>query len=399
MANRDIDSLTIKLGGEKTVLLNSPRLVRHVLTSNAKNYTKNTVANEYFRQNIADGILTAEGARWAEDRALLSPIFRNTAPLDGQIRACVEATSARLASCATSGAPVNLTAAMSELTLAIATQIMFRARHEPFVDLCREIGQLLDETTSVLPQNRDRVKSARRSMLDTVQSAIGESCDPLGPVLQVLRDDIRHQHADVLNNQLLTLLLAGFETTANSLSWTWILLSQHRMLYAKLQQSLDLQGEQSALLRAVLEESFRLYPSAWVIGRRAVNDDHVDGVDITAGSAVLISPFLIQRHPRWWPNPDEFRPERFLPGGQRPTNHYAHIPFGAGPRYCLGAAYALQEAVIIIATLAQRFTFWPIRSPDDIEPELKFVLRAPDPFPVTVLRRPAPINDNEGKPG
>jgi cytochrome P450 len=136
----------------------------------------------------------------------------------------------------------------------------------------------------------------------------------------------------------------------------------------------------------VFDETLRLYPSAWILGRRALGDDHVGGVDIPAGAAVTISPFLLHRHPKFWDDAEAFRPHRFLPGGARPAHRYAYIPFGAGHRYCIGATYAHDEAAMILDELGRRFTF---RSEHvaDARPEHKFVLRAPDPLPVTVHHR------------
>jgi cytochrome P450 len=135
----------------------------------------------------------------------------------------------------------------------------------------------------------------------------------------------------------------------------------------------------------VFDETLRLYPSAWILGRRALGDDRVGGVDIPAGTSVTISPFLLQRHPKFWEDANTFRPHRFLPGGTRPAHRYAYIPFGAGHRYCIGATYACDEAAMILTELGRRFTF---RSQyvADASPEHKFVLRAPDPLPVTVHR-------------
>ena len=185
----------------------------------------------------------------------------------------------------------------------------------------------------------------------------------------------------------MTLLLAGYETTANSLTWAWILLMQHPQIYAEWQHALDTDASNSPeLTKALFDETLRLYPSAWVIGRRALGDDHVGEVAIPAGAVVTISPFLLHRHPGFWDDPETFRPDRFLLGGARPTHRYAYIPFGAGHRYCIGSSYAYDEATMILCALGRRYTFESAHTAD-ARPEHKFVLRAPDPFPVTVHRR------------
>jgi enediyne biosynthesis protein E7 len=207
-----------------------------------------------------------------------------------------------------------------------------------------------------------------------------------GPALSALAGDPAHA-GEALHQQMVTLLLAGYETTANSLTWAWILLMQHPEIYAEWQHLLDTdQLRAPALTRALFDETLRLYPSAWLLGRRALADDRVGGVAIPAGSAVTISPFLLHRHPQFWADAESFRPQRFLTGGERPTHRYAYIPFGAGHRYCIGSSYAHDEAAMILTALGRRYTFRSAHTAD-ARPDHKFVLRAPDPFPVTVCRR------------
>ena len=161
------------------------------------------------------------------------------------------------------------------------------------------------------------------------------------------------------------------------------LLMQHPEVYVRLADSPD-------LARGVAEETLRLYPTAWILSRVAAVDDQVGGVDIAAGTNVVISPFLLHRHPGWWDRPDRFEPGRFgLEQRKRPRlpHRYAYIPFGAGPRFCIGSTYALEEARLILSRLARQFTFAPVADIDDVCPEFKFVLRSPDPLLVTVHNR------------
>jgi enediyne biosynthesis protein E7 len=368
------------VGGERNILLNHPDHVEHVLATNRANYSKNTAANRYFRTEIADGILTADGDRWRRQRTLLNPAFRDRARLAAAAREAIAALVGRLDRLADTGRELNLSAAIGEVTLSITVRALFGMSHEPFIDHCTALGGALDDANSLLPGvdgagPRDGLYRQLRAALSA--SAVGE----YGPALAALTGDPEHS-GEALYQQLATLLLAGFETTANSLTWAWILLMQHPDIYQEWQRSL---GTPSELTKAVFDETLRLYPSAWILGRRALGDDRVGGVDIPAGTSVTISPFLLQRHPKFWEDADTFRPHRFLPGGTRPAHRYAYIPFGAGHRYCIGAIYAHDEAEMILAELGRRFTF---RSQHvaDASPEHKFVLRAPDPLPVTVHR-------------
>jgi enediyne biosynthesis protein E7 len=368
------------VGSERNILLNHPDHAEHVLATNRANYSKDTAANRYFRTEIADGILTADGDRWRRQRSLLNPAFRDRARLATAAREAIAALVERLDKLADTGRELNLSAAIGEVTLSITVRALFGMSHEPFIGHCIALGGALDDANSLLPGAdgagpRDGLYRQLRAALSA--SARGE----YGPALNALAVDPDHC-GEALYQQLATLLLAGFETTANSLTWAWILLMQHRDIYEEWQHSL---GTSSELTKAVFDETLRLYPSAWILGRRALGDDSVGGVDIPAGTAVTISPYLLQRHPKFWDDAGTFRPHRFLPGGVRPAHRYAYIPFGAGHRYCIGAAYAQDEAVMILAELGRRFTF---RSQHvaDASPEHKFVLRAPDPLPVTVHR-------------
>jgi cytochrome P450 len=385
LASREIDSLAFRSGDERMVLLNTPGHARHVLTTNADNYTKDNPANRHFRNSVVDGILTANGEHWAAQRALLAPFFRQTDRLSECAVACVEELCLRLARHADTGEPLNLAAAITRLTLEIATRTMFGVRPERFLDPSIEVGTLLDGAISMLPAEGDKLMQVRRSLLDAFTDEIADVEGEPAPILRALLEDPAHRGGEVLANQAVTLLLTGFETLASSLTWVWILLMQHPDIYASMQRSLD--SGNGSLVRGVVSEAFRLYPSAWIFSRRAVAEDDVDGVRITAGSTVAISPYLIHRRARWWSDPNEFRPERFMPGGGRPPDRYAYIPFGAGRRFCLGSAYALEEAGIIVSALASRLTFEPAGDVADARPEFRVVLRAPDPMLVMVRAR------------
>jgi cytochrome P450 len=373
------------IGGERNVLLNHPDHAQHVLGSNRANYSKDTSANRHFRTAVADGILTADGQRWRRHRRLLTPAFRDRPRLMAAARQSITDLIGAFDAVADTGREVNLSAAIAEVTLAITTRALFGIDHKPLIEHCTALGGVLDEASSLLPGAagagpRDALYRQLRRAVSVPGAGHG------GPALAALKSDPEHS-GDALHQQLVTLLLAGYETTANSLTWAWILLMQHPSIYAQWQRALAADPPNaSELTKALFDETLRLYPSAWVIGRRALRDDRVAGVAVPAGAAVTISPFLLHRHPGFWDDPATFRPDRFLPGGARPTHRYAYIPFGAGHRYCIGSSYAHDEAALILTTLGRRYTFESAHTAE-ARPEHKFVLRAPDPFPVTVHRR------------
>jgi enediyne biosynthesis protein E7 len=379
LAGRKVDSMGLKVGGESIRLLNTPDFARHVLTTCAAKYTKTTSTHRHFRDNIADGIVTAVGSAWADQRALLAPLFRDSSYLTSCAVECLEHWAAVLARHAESGEPVNLLKFTAELTLTIATKAMFNLPSQPFVPLCTRLGHLVGEANSSLPPESADLADTRQALLDAVTDTVACQRAP-GPVLRALIEDPAHTDRNVLANQIATLLIAGFETTAHTVNWAWVLLMQHPEVYARLADSSD-------LARGVVEETLRLYPTAWIISREAAVDDQVGGVDIAAGTTVVISPFLLHRHPRWWRHPDRFEPGRFGPGRPRLSHRYAYIPFGAGPRFCIGTTYALEEARLILSRLARQFTFAPVADIDDVCPEFKFVLRPSDPLLVTVHNR------------
>lgn len=389
-SGRDVVSYTV--GGERNVLLNHPDYAQHVLGSGRANYSKDTVANRYFRNEVADGILTADGERWRRQRDLLTPVFRDRQRLVATARDSVAALITVFDSVADTGRELNLSEAIAGVTLSITTRALFGMDHELFLENCSALGRVLDDASSLLPGAAGA--GPRDALYERVRHAVSHmAVENRGPALSALTSDPEHV-GEALYQQMVTLLLAGYETTANSLTWSWILLMQHPEIYAEWQHALDNDPIRAAeLTKALFDETLRLYPSAWLLGRRALADDRVGGVAIPAGSAVTISPFLLHRHPRFWDEPEAFRPQRFLAGGARPTHRYAYIPFGAGQRYCIGSFYAHDEAAMILNALGRRYTFHSPLSAE-AQPEHKFVLRAPDPFPVTVCRRAYPATPN-----
>jgi cytochrome P450 len=386
LANSGRDVVSYKIGGERNVLLNHPDHAQHVLGSNRDNYSKDTGANRYFRTEVADGILTADGERWRRQRTLLTPAFRDRQRLVATAHEAIATLVARFDSAAETGREVNLSAAIAEVTLSITTRALFGMDHQHFIEHCAALGKVLDDGSSLLPGAAAGV-GPRDALYRQIRHAVSASAtEDHGPALSALISDPAHA-GEALHQQMVTLLLAGYETTANSLTWAWILLMQHPDIYAEWQHTLDTDPSRAPeLTKALFDETLRLYPSAWLLGRRALADDHVGGIAIPAGSAVTISPFLLHRHPQFWDAPEAFRPQRFLTGGERPTHRYAYIPFGAGHRYCIGSSYAHDEAAMILTALGRRYTFRSAHTAD-AQPEHKFVLRAPDPFPVTVCRR------------
>jgi cytochrome P450 len=227
----------------------------------------------------------------------------------------------------------------------------------------------------VLPTRYDRdFRKARRTMLQVVEEVIAvrrvqgrETSDLLSMLMHARDEQTGEQMTDAqLRDEVATMMLAGHETTAIALSWTWALLDRHRDARAELDAELDrvLAGRlptaedvpRLRYTRALIEESMRLYPPAWILNRRAVEDDVVCGCRIHRGAVVVTSPMILHRHPDYWERPDEFLPGRWSDTeAEKRRPRFAYLPFSAGPRQCIGNTFALMEAVLVLAVLAQRF--------------------------------------------
>jgi cytochrome P450 len=199
-----------------------------------------------------------------------------------------------------------------------------------------------------------------------------------------------------LRDEVITIFAAGHETTANALAWTFVLLSEHPAVARRLRAELDLTlaGRNPTVddlprlpyAACVVKEALRLYPPAWILSRNVVADDHLCGYHVPAGSVVLMSPYVVQRQERWWPNPSGFDPDRFaVEVPERPK--LAWFPFGAGPRLCIGNGFAMMEAQLILATVAQRWEIDLVPGAP-IRPAPLLTLRPGGPIPVRLRARP-----------
>lgn len=333
---------------------------------------------EAAREVLGDGLLTSEGEHHLRQRRLIQPIFQ---------RERVEAYAPvvlRHADALTDRwrgqSVVDVHAEMAALTLAIVVSSLFGSDLEP--GEAGAVGEAMSEVlgqyprlfspllrlTQRLPLPANRRFAAAVARFDDViarliarRRAEGVDGDDLLSRLLRAQEQGRGMSARQVRDEAVTLFLAGHETTSNALSWAWLLLSRHPEAEARLHAEVDGVADRSVSALpwtgAVVAESVRLYPPAWAIGRRATAPHLADGWTIPAGSVAIVSPWLLHRDERWWPEPFAFRPERWLgDDGSRPKG--AYLPFGAGPRMCVGESFARQEAVLVLATLARR---WRVR--------------------------------------
>ncbi len=294
---------------------------------------------------------------------------------------------------ASQGRPILLASEMSALTLAVTTRALFGVNMGEEIN---RVGQAVDMGTALLERpNNPRFKAAFQTIEEVVQDIITtrrQSADEtsvpkdlLGLLMQARYEDTGLGMDDAgLRSQVITLLLAGYDTTASALTWTFYLLSQHPEIVARLRQDVHrtLNGRTPVYAdlprlensRMAFEEALRLYPPAWVLGRVALGDDQFGEYFVPAGTIVAISPYTIHRHLGFWDDPERFDPQRFTAERSAGRQRFAYIPFGAGPRQCIGNNFAMLEAQLIIPMVVQRFDLSLIAD-HEIKPEVVFVLR------------------------
>lgn len=335
------------------------------------------------RRLLGDGLLTSEGEGHHAQRRALQPAFcRRQLATYG---AAVPPLAAAAAGKWSHGQVVDVSAAMDELALAVVTETLLGTAAAPFAAdlrvlstrgplLAAPLGRVLERLR--IPPFRAAGRAAdrlRSAMLDHVTSA-----EPAGErdVISLLRrvgPDGGRMRAELARDEAMTMFLAGHDTTAAALTWTWYLLAIHPSAAARLRDEMDaVLGDRDptpedcaslAYTGMVFDEVLRLYPPIGRIGRRPVREYAIGGRRLPAGAAVFVSPFVTQRDPRWWPDPERFDPERWTPAAVAERPHYAAFPFGAGPRSCIGGAMARMIGVLAIATIARRWAFHPLPGP------------------------------------
>jgi cytochrome P450 len=381
------DILPGKFLGRSQLMVNAPEAIRHVLVGNADNYERNVAARRVLQPVLGAGLFLAEGEAWRHQRRTIAPALApRTMPI--LARHVVVATQAAEASLdRLTHRPVELLPHMQHLALAIAGQSMFSLEMRGFADELRAmllgygrqyaqpglLDLLLPKTfSSAQDRGRARFRTQWLAFLDRLIAARASlRSDPDRPrdlfdLLSQARDPetgAGFDHAQ-LRDEVATMILAGHETTAVTLFWALYLAAlypEQQQALAEEAQAADLGEDRAAAslarlpkLRAHIDESMRLYPPAFLIVRQAVAADEIAGHKVEAGTVITISPWVLHRHHKRWPNPDAFDPSRFLPGAPAPER-YAYMPFGAGPRICVGAQFALTEATLVLARLLARF--------------------------------------------
>jgi unspecific monooxygenase len=371
--------------GRKRFLLNAPDAIQQVLVREAGHFRRTAASIRLLRPFVGQGLLLSEGALWRRERRLIAPTLapRALPPLMAEAARAIGAAETRLAAAA--GGEVDLLAAMQDLSLEIAGRTMFSVATDAFAGEMRRLfieaserlsrPDLLDLVLPIgVPSPRDLarfwfrrrwVRLIGRIIAAREQSAIkaGAGTD-LYDLLRAALSAEGKAGARLLRDEVATMLIAGHETTALTLFWSALLLAAHPEVQARIAAEaspLDLGPEGAAAsleqlpyTRAVVSEALRLYPPAAAIVRQAITEQQVGDLVIPRGALVFVSPWVLHRHRRLWAAPTRFDPERFLPGAP-PIGRFAYLPFGTGPRVCVGAQFALAEATLVLASLFRRF--------------------------------------------
>jgi enediyne biosynthesis protein E7 len=357
--------------GVYNVVINHPDYVKRVLLSNHRNYTKGE-GMDRVKLLLGHGIMTSEGDLWRRQRRMMQPYFHRRV-LDrfgALIGAVNDKYAERWADKAKRGEAVNITDDTSELTLEIVLQSIFGT------DLARLEKQLGANPFEVVAKEptRDlkfafRFRSLARLVAELIARRRAEPEEHFDFLAMLMASTDRETGAPMnereLIDEVMTLIVAGHETTASSLTWTWYLLGQHPHIAERLRSEIDscpagaattLEGALSAgFAHQVLQESLRLYPPGWLFTRRTIEADELGGYPIAPRTDVFICPYLLHRHPAFWDDPEVFRPERFEGIDVEERHRFAYIPFSVGPRHCIGENVAMFEMLVHFATMCRRF--------------------------------------------
>ncbi len=383
-----------------------PDYARHILQDNHRNYDKRSIDYDMLRRVSGNGLISNQGESWLHQRRLMQPVFhrRRIAALAETMTAATLDMLANWERDGIGSRPFDIAEAMTDLTLDIVSRALFsldigdtgKAFSEAFNQVNEYLGSFdpLFAFTDQLPTPGMRTYREAMATLDGIiydiiaarRARPSDDNDDLLALLMAAEDADTGERMDdqQLRDETITLLIAGHETTANTLSWVWYLLGKHPQVQVDLQAELTqaLGGRvptmddlaDLTLTNQILKEAMRLYPPAWFISRTAIEPDVIGGYEIPSDSLVSISTYLIHRHPDFWRYPTQFRPQRFTAEAEKQRPRMAYLPFGGGPRMCIGNHFAMTEAALILALVAQRYRF-TLASGRDPQPEALITLR------------------------
>lgn len=399
------DIALVRAGRKENIyFINDPEAIYKIFVTDNKNFTK-SLGLERTKPVLGNGLLTSEGAFHKRQRRLMMPAFHRKRI--AEYAKIMSSYSHDHTTGWSEGEVIDMNSQMMKLTLKIVGKTLYDT------DVSKQaeaVGDTLDRLLSgwwiamLLPEFLFKMMlKVPVPMLRSFQSAVGEmdeiiysiikerrkSGEDRGDLLSMLLQSVDEEDGSGMTDkqardEALTLFLAGHETTANALTWSWYLLSQHPEIEAKMHQEIDevLQGRQATMedlgqltyTEAVFSEAMRLYPPAWAIGRKTIEPYEVLGYTIPADTTVFVSPYVMHRNPKYYPDPERFDPSRWTPEEKAKRPKFAYFPFGGGQRRCIGEAFAWMEGVLVLASIAQHWKLSLV--PDQVvEPLPRITLR------------------------
>jgi enediyne biosynthesis protein E7 len=387
--------------GVYNYVIHHPDDIKRVLLSNHRNYTKGE-GMDRVKILLGNGIMTSEGDFWRRQRRMMQPSFHRRVidQFGTLIHEVNDRFAERWAAHAAAGTPVNLTDDVSELILEIVLRSIFGT------DLQRLERQLGANPFEVVAKesNRDlkfafRFRSLAKLVAELIDRRHREPEEHFDFLEMLLASRDRGTGEPMSNKELidevLTLIVAGHETTASALTWAWLLISQHPDTAAQLEAEADRQGaarpgldaaESLMFTHQVLREALRLYPPGWLFTRRTIEADELGGYPVGPRTDVFICPYLLHRHPGYWSDPEAFKPERFAGPDEDDRHKFSYIPFSVGPRHCIGENLAMVEMLVHLNTMTRRFRLTRATQ-EPIELEAQINLRPRSNLLMTVTQR------------
>ncbi|MDC0088598.1 cytochrome P450 [Porticoccaceae bacterium] len=382
------DVVEFKLLKKNFYLINHPDLMKDILTRDIDNYTKKTISFKFIKEVLGESTFTAMGDDWRRKRLTVQPSFRNASISNLAIimTDCIDEFLTEWESQCDRGNTIELSDAMMHLTLKVVVKALFSTTlsDTDFKDITKVFKPLLEAVNARisfpvkilyrLPLTKNKKYQGYIETLDVIiyriirdrRLANNKPTDLLQMLMDATDEETGLPLTDIeLRNELMTMFIAGHETTANAMSWLWTILSSKSDIREKIEQEVDeVLGKRKPdasdfanlpYCLKVFKETMRLYPPVPILPRQVEHDTTLGGYLIKGGSGVLFSPHLLHRHPKFWDAPEVFDPNRFDKAEERKRHTYAYLPFGGGARVCIGNNFALMEAVFIIAMTTQRF--------------------------------------------
>ncbi len=406
------DVVRLRVFNRQLFLVAHPEYIHQILVTDSSKFNKSPVYRIFLGRALGEGLLTSEGAKWRRQRKLAQPAFHH-----GRIASYAETMVAYAEETATGWRPgetLRVNEEMAQLTLRIVAQTLFstdiRAQADRIGSALNELLEAVTEATSqpvFLPawlptRTNRRIRAGVKELDSVVYPLIRErraSSTDTGDLLSMLllaRDEAGQGMSDKeLRDEAVTIVLAGHETTANALTWAWYELAQHPEVEARLHAELDeVLGDERPTLahvkrlpytESIIKETMRLYPPIPEFGRQATAEVRLGDHVIPEGAIMIVPVYAMHHDPRWFEAPDVFRPERFL-STDKTLPKLAYLPFGGGPRVCIGNAFALLEATLLLATLAQRFRL-KLGPQQTVTPEATLTLRPKEGLRLDVQAR------------